>query len=349
MKRYCFVAIVFFLWCNSSQAQTWNLVWSDEFTGPNINPKNWTYDTGSGGWGNSELEYYTNRAANATISKGNLLIIGKKESYGGSSYTSARMKTEGLQSWTYGKIEARIKLPNGGQGLWPALWMLGDTISKVGWPQCGELDILETINSIPTVYGTAHWYNGGTTSSGSDTACKSLTGYHLYTIIWDSNSIKWLLDSMQYYEVNISKSINNTQAFHTPYKDFILLNMAIGGSWPGNPNTSTVFPDTMFVDYVRVYQLKYPTAVSIISNQENNTALYPQPSNGNFTISLKGMNGTSQFILLNMLGQTAYQKTIISSNTEINLKGQLVAGMYLYKMLSEKGEYLGSGKLIIKN
>jgi beta-glucanase (GH16 family) len=123
--------------CIRSEAQTWNLVWSDEFNSGGVDISNWKYDIGGAGWGNNELEYYTNRSENARIDNGNLLIVAKKELYGGNSYTSARLKSQDLKSFTYGRIDARIKLPVG-QGLWPAFWMLGNSISQVGWPKCGE-------------------------------------------------------------------------------------------------------------------------------------------------------------------------------------------------------------------
>src|SRR6185436_15483099 len=144
----------------NSFSQSWSLSWSDEFDSSAINTSNWKFETGAGGWGNNELEYYTNRAVNATVSNGNLLIIARKESYNGSSYTSARMKTQGLQSWTYGKMEARIKLPSG-KGIWPAFWMLGENITSVGWPKCGEIDIMEHVNKDTTTEGTMHWDNNG--------------------------------------------------------------------------------------------------------------------------------------------------------------------------------------------
>jgi beta-glucanase (GH16 family) len=231
--------------------QTWNLVWSDEFDSASISKSNWTYDTGGGGWGNGELEYYTNRSENSSISNGNLLIVARKESYSGSSYTSARLKTQGLKSFTYGKIEARMKLPVG-QGLWPAFWLLGNNISQVNWPRCGEIDIMEHINTDGNIYGTMHWDNNGYVSYGGGTTTDNVGAYHIYSIEWSADAIKWFLDGNQYWEGNISNNINGTDEFHLPF--FIILNVAVGGRWPGSPDSTTYFPDTMFVDYVRVYQ-----------------------------------------------------------------------------------------------
>jgi len=338
---------VLFLVSFINNAQSWNLVWSDEFNNATINTKNWIYDTGGGGWGNAELEDYSARPQNAVIWKGNLLIIGKKETYGNSGYTSARMKTEGLQSWIYGKIEARIKLPSG-QGLWPAFWLLGDTISKVGWPQCGEIDIMECINVSPEVYGTMHWYNAGNASYGGDTIPKTVNTYHTYGVEWDSTAIRWTFDSVQYWVGNIANNINNTNAFHKPF--FILLNMAIGGSWPGNPNSSTPFPDTMFVDWVRVYQKTKPSSVQEIKMVPE-ISIYPQPTTGGSTLLIShAKHGDYTITVSDMLGNIYYQKNVRNLGTEELhvpiLTDNIVAGMYIISITSGGETY--HAKLIKK-
>ena len=230
-----------------AQAQTWNLVWSDEFN--SINTGNWTFEVGGGGWGNNELQYYTN-GNNAYIQNGVLVIEARRESVGGYAYTSSRMITRGKREFTYGKIEARMALPMG-QGLWPAFWMLGSNIGSVGWPACGETDIMEHINTSNTIYGTMHWDAGGYASYGGSINTTPAS-YHVYTIEWTSSSIKWFVDGVQYHEGNIQNSINSTEEFHRPF--FIILNQAVGGDWPGAPTSSTPFPSRMYVDYVRVYQ-----------------------------------------------------------------------------------------------
>jgi len=228
---------------------TYQLVWSDEFNGTSVDPTNWTYDTGGGGWGNNELEYY--QAANATVSNGNLVITVKKQRVGANAYTSARLKTQGLRQFTYGKIEARIKLPVV-KGLWPAFWMLGSNINTVGWPQCGETDIMEHINTDSLIYGTAHWYNNGNASSGGNTTT-SPSGYHIYDVEWTPTLLTWHIDGVQYYTLDISNGVNNTGAFQNPF--FIILNLAVGGNWPGRTIDTSKLPASMYVDYVRVYQL----------------------------------------------------------------------------------------------
>jgi beta-glucanase (GH16 family) len=228
---------------------TYQLVWSDEFNGTSVDPTNWTFETGGGGWGNNELEYY--QASNATVSNGNLVITAKKQRVGANAYTSARMKTQGLRQFTYGRIEARIKMPVV-KGLWPAFWMLGSNITTVGWPQCGETDIMEHINTDSLNYGTIHWYNNGNASSGGSVVT-SPGAYHVYDVEWTSTAITWHIDGVQYYTANISNGINNTGAFQNPF--FIILNLAVGGNWPGKTIDTTKLPASMYVDYVRVYQL----------------------------------------------------------------------------------------------
>jgi beta-glucanase (GH16 family) len=231
-------------------SQNWQLVWADEFdTG--IGP-DWVFETGNdgSGWGNNELEYY--RRENASVVNGELVITAKHESFGGFNYTSVRMKTQGKKSWKYGKIEARIKMP-AFQGVWPAFWMLGSNIDQVSWPACGEIDIMEHINSENITYGTAHWVdnNNQLASYGGQTAA-AVTGYHVYGITWDANYIRWYLDGVQFKEIFIGGGINGTSEFQNNF--FILLNMAIGGNWPGFNIDNNAFPATMNVDWVRVYQ-----------------------------------------------------------------------------------------------
>lgn len=237
----------------ASAATSWNLVWSDEFNGTSLNTADWTAEigTGSSGWGNNELQYYTNRAQNLQVTGGNLVITAQREAYNGSSYTSARIKTQGKRSFTYGKIEARIKLPSG-QGLWPAFWMLGANIDTVGWPKSGETDIMERVNNNAYVNGTVHWDANGQADYGQVSGNLDFSQYHVYSIEWDAKYIRWFVDGNQFNEFYIENSTGNTEEFHKP--SFLLLNLAVGGNWPGSPNAATPFPAQMLVDYVRVYQ-----------------------------------------------------------------------------------------------
>jgi beta-glucanase (GH16 family) len=228
----------------------WKLVWSDEFNYSGL-PDSTVWGNEVGFIRNNELQYYTNRRAeNSRVVDGNLLIVGRKEPYKNANYTSASLATDGKKNWTYGKVEARIKLPRG-QGLWPAFWMLGQNINKVGWPECGEIDIMEHINNENLLHGTLHWLNEKHVSSGGTTPC-DVSEYHNYSIEWNKEAVRLFLDGNKYWEVNIKDGINSTEEFHKPH--YIILNLAIGGDWPKSPDMTTSFPDTMFVDYVRVYQ-----------------------------------------------------------------------------------------------
>ncbi|WP_068617954.1 RICIN domain-containing protein [Paenibacillus tuaregi] len=237
----------------ASAAPNWKLVWSDEFDGSTLNRSNWTPEigTGNGGWGNNELQYYTDRSQNLQVTGGNLVITARKEAYGGMNYTSARIKTQNLKTFTYGKIEARIKLPSG-QGLWPAFWMLGSNFDTVGWPYCGETDIMERVNNNPFVNGAVHWDAGGQADYGKESGNLDFSQYHVYSVEWDSKYIRWFVDGQQFNEFYIENGTGNTEEFQRPF--FLLLNLAVGGNWPGAPNNSTPFPSQMLVDYVRVYQ-----------------------------------------------------------------------------------------------
>ena len=250
----------------ASKSDGWKLVWSDEFNGPNgsaVDHSKWTVETGGDGWGNQELEYYTDRSQNAFLQDGNLVIRALAEKYTGPdgvirNYTSTRMKTLGKFSQTYGRFEARIKIPFG-QGMWPAFWMLGDDIEKAGWPACGEIDIMENIGKEPSiVHGSIH--GPGYVGNTGLEAPYSLHGtqrfaddFHIFALEWNPDSILFYVDKDLY--------VTRTRAdlrpgwkwvFDKPF--FLILNLAVGGDWPGNPDSSTTFPRDMLVDYVRVYQ-----------------------------------------------------------------------------------------------
>jgi beta-glucanase (GH16 family) len=237
-----------------------NLVWSDEFNYTGLpDAAKWTMETGGEpNWGNNELQYYTDTENNVSVNDGVLTITAREETFGGFDYTSARIKTEGKFDFKYGRIEARMKLPYG-QGLWPAFWMLGANFSSVGWPTCGEIDIMELVGgSVPgggdnTVHATLHWDDGGPVEYGLSYSLASGTfadDFHVFSVEWDSTTIKAYVDGTEYYEIDISPAA--LSAFQENF--FVILNVAVGGNWPGPPNAETVFPQTMEVDYVRVFQ-----------------------------------------------------------------------------------------------
>jgi beta-glucanase (GH16 family) len=236
----------------------YTLVWNDEFDGTTVNTNNWVFETGTGcphlcGWGNNELQYY--RQQNAWVENGILTIEARQENFQGSHYTSARMKTQGKQSFKYGRIDIRALLPKG-QGIWPALWALGNNITTVSWPACGEIDIMEMIGGSGRenrVHGTVHWdFNGHVNAGGSYTLQTGSFAdeYHVFTIIWDETNIRWFVNDNQYYAIDITPS--HMTEFHQEF--FFLFNVAVGGNWPGNPDATTIFPQRMKVDYIRVFQ-----------------------------------------------------------------------------------------------
>jgi beta-glucanase (GH16 family) len=246
----------------------WTLVWSDEFSSPDgsaPDPAKWTYDTGGKGWGNKELECYTNRLQNAQINSGNLVITAHQENApfvcsdgATNNYTSARLKTQGLFSQAYGRFEARIKIP-AGQGMWPAFWMLGKDITTAGWPTCGEIDIMENIGKEPaTVHGSLHGPSTTTRTSDATSIFTLPAGqafaddFHLFAIEWEPGVVRFYVDSNLYATFTESQwPAGGTWVFDHPF--FIILNLAVGGNWPGSPDSTTVFPQHLLVDYVRVY------------------------------------------------------------------------------------------------
>lgn len=269
----------------------YNLVWSDEFNGTSLNTNNWVYDTGGGGWGNNELEYYTS-GSNISVANGILSIIAKRENMGGYSFTSSRIKTKGKYSFTYGRVEARILTPKG-IGLWPAAWMLGANIDSVSWPSCGEIDIMEQRNNDAITLGTMHWQGpSGYAYYGGQTGCSN-GAWHVYSIEWTPSYIRWFLDGVQYWEGNIAGGINSTEEFSRPF--FILLNLAVGGNFTGYTTVGSItasFPATLQVDYVRVYQDngQVPTPSPGITPTATKT---PTPSSGfSFTQGVENVSSS---------------------------------------------------------
>ncbi len=252
--------------CSTDEKQTVaqfnELVMQDEFdTKGAPNSSIWGYDIGTGnsdtggGWGNNELQFYTDRTENVKVENGYLLITAKKESYNGSSYTSARLTTKGLFEQEYGRFEARIRLPYG-QGIWPAFWLLGANIDEVGWPQCGEIDIMEYRGQEPTkVLGTVHGpgYAGGQSISKSYSLVNDRfdTGFHIFGIEWGPEYVNYYVDDVLYNQITPA-DVTGEWVFNKPF--YIIINLAVGGGFVGAPTSETVFPQTMLVDYVRVYK-----------------------------------------------------------------------------------------------
>lgn len=234
-----------------------NLVWSEEFNYTGLpDPSKWNFETGGGGWGNNELQYYTDNESNAYVDNGVLTITAREEQVGGRDYTSARITTQGKFDVKYGRIEARIKLPYG-QGIWPAFWMLGANFSQVGWPMCGEIDIMEMVggpNRDNTCHSTIHWDNNGQHAEyGQSYTLPSgifADNFHVFGITWNAQQIRGYVDDVQYFVADITPA--GLSEFQNNF--FLILNVAVGGNWPGSPDETTEFPQTMQVDWIRVYQ-----------------------------------------------------------------------------------------------
>jgi beta-glucanase (GH16 family) len=255
------------LLASGASAQSWELVWSDEFDGTTLDLSSWEYQIGNGqsyglpaGWGNNELQYYTNFANNVNVADGKLTITARQQNFGGASYTSARIRTRGKRDFLYGRIEASIKIPST-PGVWPAFWMLPTNSPYGGWASSGEIDIMESVNYADRSYGTIHYgagwpnnqHRGGTLADGRDFS----DNFHVYAIEWEPDEIRWYVDDDNFLTLTSNQWFSdnapgNARApFDTPFH--ILLNVAVGGNFPGDPNGASQFPQTMEVDYVRVY------------------------------------------------------------------------------------------------
>ncbi|GGI56621.1 glycoside hydrolase family 16 protein [Winogradskyella haliclonae] len=273
IAAYTLVFTMVLLGCNTDETQTVatfdNLVLEDNFDIDGvIDTTIWNFDIGDGtaqgipGWGNNELQYYTDRPDNATVENGFLLITAKEEAFNGAQYTSARLQTKNKFQQQYGRFEARIRLPYG-QGMWPAFWLLGDDSDGSIWPQIGEIDIMENVGDEPTqIFGTVHGpgYSGAESVSKNYTLENSRvdTEFHVYGIEWGPNYINYYIDDVLYNQItpeDIDEETNGQGEWVFNDRPFyIILNVAVGGNLPGPPNSETEFPQTMLVDYVRVYQ-----------------------------------------------------------------------------------------------
>lgn len=248
------------------EEKEWELVWQDEFESEQLDLEKWSFQFGTGSdegltnWGNNELQYYTDREENLLIEDGHLHIIAQKESYEGQQYTSARIRTRGKGDWMFGRIEIRAKLPQG-KGIWPAVWMLA-TKDNFQWPRDGEIDIMEMVGHEPNkVHGTVHYQDLNNDRNhgldGSDYALQEgifADDFHIFSILWKINEIQFFVDGNPYFSITQSALAPHYYPFNNSFH--LLMNVAVGGNWPGNPDGTTQFPQSLIVDYVRVYQFQ---------------------------------------------------------------------------------------------
>lgn len=333
---------------SSSAASTgWQLVWSDEFDGANIDTTKWSFEKNCTGGGNNELQCYTDRATNAFLADGSLHIVAKKETFSGQAkgdddpsynagdtsvtrdYTSARLRTKNKGDWKYGRMEIRAKLPQG-QGLWPAIWMLPTDWKYGGWPLSGEIDIMEAVNSNTgdngsKVYGTLHygdsWPNNKYTGDNTSPSTNIWDNFHTYTVEWEDGEIRWYVDNKHYItQTKKGWYTKGSTIDGAPFNErfHMILNVAVGGSWPGGPNGQTSFPQEMQVDYVRVYQCGQDktTGKGCATNVDPNVkALTGYPQTGGefaplplFTMYGDGLADGLKFDSYNPNGQISYSQ-----------------------------------------
>ncbi len=269
VSKLCGLALMFLissLGSNTTAQQDWKLFWSDEFNdskGSSLDGRIWQYDIGGSGWGNSELQFYTKSTKNLyQDGTGNLVIKAIKQTikdgcwYGDCDYTSGRLMTKGRLERKYGRFEARIRIPKG-QGIWSAFWLLGANVAAVNWPKCGEIDIMENIGREPkTIRGTLHGpgYSGGKGIGAPYSSDKDFANdFHVYAIEWETEVIRWYVDG-NLYQTRTPKDLPSSAKWVYDHEFFIILNLAVGGNYPGDPNAKTIFPQSMKVDYVRVYE-----------------------------------------------------------------------------------------------
>jgi beta-glucanase (GH16 family) len=243
----------------------WTLTWSDEFNGPDgsaVDATKWKHDVGGTGWGNNELEYYTDGTQNAVVEGGNLVVTATNQgasqytcSYGTCQYTSARLLTQGLFAQQYGRFEARAQMPTG-KGLWPAIWALGDNINTVSWPACGEIDFMETIGTdISTNHGSLHMPSsyGPSGTFELPNGASFADAFHTFAFEWEPGTVRFYVDD-QLYETQNQSAVPSGDTWEFDHPFFLLINVAVGGQWPGSPDSTTTFPQTLKVDWVRAYQ-----------------------------------------------------------------------------------------------
>ena len=342
-----FVLIVFQFAFDANAQINYELVWSDEFDGTEVDGNKWEFQIGNGcpdlcGWGNNESQYY--RSENATLENGNLVINIKEETYLGHNYTSTRMRTKHLADWTHGKFEARIKLPKG-QGIWPAFWLLSTDNVYGTWPWSGEIDIVERVGHQPNrIHGTIHY--GGPSQGGSYLlpGADFSDDFHVFSIEWDADRIRWFVDGIQYYGTTRWA----VEPYNWPFdEDFhIIMNCAVGGNWPGSPDASTQFPQRMEIDYVRVYQ---EGTSSIEDANLFDLKIGPNPAADVLNIGfVLAKNEAVKIELIDMTGRVMHSQPSTfqpgEHRAEINV-ADLAAGMYVLNV--QIGETLMQRKVMV--
>jgi beta-glucanase (GH16 family) len=307
----------------------WKVLWSDEFTDAAINTSKWSFEVGPVNV-NSELEYYSNAAKNAFVENGSLVLRAVKENVGGRNYTSAKMTTRMKGDWLYGRIEVRAKL-NSGKGIWPAIWMMPTDNAYGGWPSSGEMDIMELLGHQPAkVYGTVHWNSGGHQQQGSSKNLATGTfadDYHVFGYEWESGHQRWYIDDELYF------STAKGQPFDKRF--YLILNVAVGGGWPGNPDATTPFPNDMSVDYVRVYQKSGTPNLDPVRAQAGFRL-----GSTTFTDEAVLTNGgfATEVVIRDLSGRILARKSM-AAHEKSGMGGTLPQGVYVIEAISRSGSF----------
>lgn len=341
-------------------SQTWELVWSDEFDGDSLDAGKWSYMTGTGsdygleGWGNNELQYY--RPENVTVADGMLSIAAIKENYGGMKYTSGRIRTKRKGDWVNGRFEFRAKMPVG-QGLWAAIWMLSTSDSYGGWAASGEIDIMEYLgHETKKVHGTLHfgrvWPYNEYKGTSYNTYDKSFSeDFHEFILKWEVGSMKWYVDGVLYQTLGEGDWYTQGKDFPAPFdRQFhLLLNLAVGGNWPGSPDGSTNFPQEMVIDYVRVYQ-DVSTGVKAgsiaLSLEQNHPNPFDDCSKITFAIPAEMHVLLELYDLMGRKIQTLAEGSYSAGSHHVGVRAeQLEPGHYTYRM--QAGNTTATRQMII--
>jgi beta-glucanase (GH16 family) len=322
--------------CLSPDESAWNLVWAEEFLGNSLNMDTWNFDLGDHGWGNNEWQNYTNSPLNHQVSAGSLKITARHQ--GGENYSSARITTRNKFEFQYGKVEARIKVPIG-QGIWPAFWMLGANFQAVGWPQCGEIDIMEHVNNEPLTHAAKHWNLPGHTYETSNMPFQ-VNEFHKYGLIWNEVGVTYLVNDRPFFYLPFSENDNTAAIFQKPF--YFLLNVAVGGNWPGYPDGTATFPATMEVQNIRVYE---PNTLSASANEAADlTRIYPLPAKDNLNIDFGDVSLGRQVFIFNTAGQMFHSAFANGHMLQIDTRSWS-AGLYIVQVWNENGE-ISSYKIV---
>lgn len=313
----------------------WQMVWSDEFTDPVINASKWSFETGPANV-NSELEYYSNSAKNAFVENGSLVIRSLKENVGGRNYTSSKMQTRMKGDWLYGRIEVKAKLPSG-KGIWPAIWMMPTDNAYGGWPASGEMDIMELLGHQPAkVYATVHWSSGGNQQQGGSKTLASGTfadDFHTFAYEWEVGAQRWYIDDVLYF------STARGQPFDKRF--YLILNVAVGGGWPGNPDATTVFPTDMSVDFVRVYKKGNGTGITTIATSASDFRISQNPFADQALVTNEG--GESRVAVSDLSGRVL-ERRVLGAGETLAFGKDLPKGIYFFEMVT--GAQRRTAKLI---